>query len=442
MSRRTRALLASLLLAGLIALGLTLSGRGLPYAPLAAFLLPLVGVGLLLWQAHRLEQGLRRWQRYLDALQPDEIPPLPDAEMPHLGPALRRALRRSAEAHRAQSARLAQGEAVIRQMSDGILVVTPDGRIGDLNPMAERLFGVTAAQVRGRTLAQGLRHHRVVALWQSCRESRAEQRDLFEIPATKRFVQVVATPLDAEDTPQVLLLLQDLTQVRRLETIRRDFVANLSHELRTPLAALQALAETLQGGALEDTQAARRFLQRILDEVAALNRLVQDLLDLARLESGRLGLQLSPQAPAELLRQAAERAALAAQEAGVTLHIQAPEDLPPVLADRQRILQVLANLLDNAIRFTPPGGSITLGAAATGPVVRFWVQDTGIGIPPEHLPRIFERFYKVDAARQRRGTGLGLAIARHIVEAHQGRIGAESQVGQGSRFWFTLPEAR
>ncbi len=437
MGDRTRWPLAVLLTAtALTAAGIGLGPEAAPIALLSLFAV----VVWAIWRLARVDRALDRLKQRLETLHPgDPFPSLPP-ELSPLNQTLRRIWQRYEDTLQTQQARLAQGQAMVRRMGDGLILVASDGRITDLNPMAERLFGVTANQARGRTLAQGVQHHRLVALWRTCQESQSEQRDLFEIPYTGHLVQVIATPLDTSTPPQVMLLIQDLTRVHRLETIRRDFVANLSHELRTPLAALQALTETLQSGALEDPQAARRFLRRMAEEVAALTRLVQDLLDLTRLESGRLSLRLSPQSPQELLAQAAERAALAAQEAGVTLHLQPGEGLPPVLADRQRILQVLANLLDNAIRFTPPGGTITLGATATDHGVQFWVQDTGIGIPAEHLPRIFERFYKVDAARQRRGTGLGLAIAKHIVEAHQGRIGAESRVGQGSRFWFLLPK--
>ena len=429
-------------------LSLTVAGIGLGlqwWSRAGASAVALAGVTLSLgWLWQQTHQAQRRLRRYLAGLDPEgDLPPYPASPAPTADEAaVLRALRRYRQALRQKQAAYERLEAMLRQMRDGLVVVTPEGTVAWLNPAAARLFAVSPDEVLGRTLAQALRHHRLVDLWATCQRTGEEQHDTLELLPSRRFVQAIAFPLGAGQPAQVVLLFQDLTRLRHLETVRRDFVANLSHELRTPLAAIQALAETLQNGALNDPAMAERFLRRLNEEVAAMSRLVQDLLDLSRLESGRLSLEMSPQSPAEVLHLAAERMSLAAQEAGVTLRLEAPADLPPVLADRDRVLQVVTNLLDNALRFTPSGGQITLGASATDHEIRFWVQDTGPGIAPEHLPRLFERFYKVDPSRQRGGTGLGLAIAKHIVEGHGGQIGAESTPGQGSTFWFTLPRAR
>lgn len=402
--------------------------------------LSLLAGGLLTWREIRRWRAEAALAAYLNAWEDLTADPPPPPAHP-LGAAVARLWRRHSAAYRAEQAQHERLQAILHHLRDGLILLTPEGTVADLNLAAAALFAITPEQARGRTLMQALRHHRLAELWAACRRTGQEQHEALELPS-RRFVHCIAFPLGAEHPGQVALLVQDLTRVRHLETMRRDFIANLSHELRTPLAALQALAETLQAGALDDPQVASRFLQRMVDEVATLNRLVQDLLDLSRLERGQVPLQLEPIAPREALEAACDRFALAAERQGVTLTVQAPADLPPVLADRGRLQQVLGNLLDNALRFTPQGGHIILGAAAQGHEIRFWVQDSGPGIPPEHLPRVFERFYKVDPARQRRGTGLGLAIAKHIVEAHGGRIGVESQVGQGSTFWFTLPQAR
>jgi len=238
-----------------------------------------------------------------------------------------------------------------------------------------------------------------------------------------------------------LVILQDLTQVRRLETVRRDFVSNISHELRTPLASLKALVDTLRDGALEDPPAAQRFLDRMEVEVDALTQMVQELLELSRIESGQVPLQLQAVSIAEAVNIPAERLRPQAERAGLRLDVTLPADLPPVLADAERIQQVVTNLVHNAIKFTPPGGRVTVTAQAAGAEVIVTVQDTGVGIPAEDLPRIFERFYKADRARAGAGTGLGLAIARHIIQAHGGRIWAESAKGRGSNFYFALPTA-
>jgi two-component system phosphate regulon sensor histidine kinase PhoR len=227
-----------------------------------------------------------------------------------------------------------------------------------------------------------------------------------------------------------------------LETVRRDFVSNVSHELRTPLAALKALAETLEQGAIDDPPAAQRFLQRMDHEIDTLIQLVQELLELARIESGRVPVAKEAITPLDLTHEAVERMRLQAERAGLALSLELPEGLPAVLADRGRMEQVLVNLLHNAIKFTHPGGTIRVSAKQQGDWVIFAIHDSGIGIQPDDLARIFERFYKADPARSGGGTGLGLSIARHLVEAHNGRIWAESQPGMGSTFFFTLPVAK
>jgi len=238
---------------------------------------------------------------------------------------------------------------------------------------------------------------------------------------------------------------QDLTRVRKLETVRRDFISNVSHELRTPLASLKALTETLQDGALADPDAGSRFLGRISTEVDALTQMAQELLDLSRIESGQVELILAPLAPKSLITSAADRMKMQAERAGLKLSVKCEDDLQNVRADKSRLEQVLVNLIHNAVKFTKPGGDIVLeaGTALFGKSVsggvRFAVRDTGVGIPAENLSRIFERFYRVDKSRTGSGTGLGLSISKHIIEAHGGKIWAESEEGRGSVFYFEIP---
>jgi two-component system phosphate regulon sensor histidine kinase PhoR len=239
------------------------------------------------------------------------------------------------------------------------------------------------------------------------------------------------------------LVFQDLTRLRQLETVRRDFISNISHELRTPLAALKALTETLQDSALDDPPSARRFLAQIELEVDSLSQMVTELLELSRIESGRVPLHFIGKQPQDIAHAAVERLSLQAARAGLTISVDVSPDLPQVLVDPIRIEQVLVNLLHNAIKFTQQGGKVTVSARADDskmPVeqIIFSVIDTGAGISSIDLPRVFERFYKTDRARSGSGTGLGLAIARHLVEAHGGRIWVESQVGKGSTFFFSL----
>jgi two-component system, OmpR family, phosphate regulon sensor histidine kinase PhoR len=282
----------------------------------------------------------------------------------------------------------------------------------------------------------------LVDLFHKCQETQEQQSTTLELSGEHLFLQGIAIPLGKALPGSILLLFQDLTRLRRLEMVRRDFVSNVSHELRTPLASLKALVETLQEGALDDPPAAHRFLTRMDSEIDTLTQMVQELLELSRIESGKVPLQLKPIAPREMLIQAVERMSLQAERAGLTLRADCPADLPLVLADVDRMEQVLINLLHNAIKFTPPGGVITLNARQDNDTVVFSVKDTGVGIAQNDLERIFERFYKADRARSGGGTGLGLSISRHLVEAHAGRIWAESDPGKGSTFYFALPTAK
>ncbi|MFM8319899.1 MAG: ATP-binding protein [Chloroflexota bacterium] len=331
--------------------------------------------------------------------------------------------------------------AVLGEMSDGVIIVDGSGRIQLINQAVQAIFKIRETEAQGQTLIQALRQHQVVELWQACLLSGSAQSSMVEIPAQRLYLHTIATPLGEALPGSTLLLFQDLTRLRRLETVRQDFISNISHELRTPLASLKALTETLQEGALEDPPAARRFLERMLTEVDALTQMVEELLELSRIESGKVPLRLLPVAPEPLLQAAYERLRVQAERAGLSVSIDCPQDLPPVLADAQRLSQVIVNLLHNAIKFTPAGGQIRLQAEPAGEMVRFLVQDTGVGINPNDLPRIFERFFKADRARATGGTGLGLAIARHQVEAHGGRIWVESAAGQGSSFFFEIPNA-
>jgi two-component system phosphate regulon sensor histidine kinase PhoR len=213
----------------------------------------------------------------------------------------------------------------------------------------------------------------------------------------------------------------------------------VSHELRTPLASLKALVETLRDGALADPAAAPRFLAQMEMEVDALTQMVEELLELSRIESGRVPFRLAPTAVADLLLPAVDRLRAQAARAGLQVVVDVPSSLPAVMADAQRIQHVITNLMHNAIKFTPPGGQVSISAEAMANEVVVALSDTGVGIPSDALPRIFERFYKADRSRAGEGTGLGLSIAKHIVQGHGGRIWVESQEGRGSTFRFALP---
>jgi two-component system phosphate regulon sensor histidine kinase PhoR len=245
------------------------------------------------------------------------------------------------------------------------------------------------------------------------------------------------------------IVIEDLTELRRMERVRRDFIANISHELRTPLASVRLLAETLEDIIDTDRDRAQEFLEKIEAEIEYLSELVSELLELSRIESGLLPMNIEPVEAEQLVREVMARMLPLAQRHRVALLTEIESGSVYVTADGKQISRVLVNLVHNAIKFTPSGGVITIGTApqVEGQTQRFYVRDTGVGIRPEELPRVFERFYKTDRARSKIGfvgpggvgSGLGLAIARHVVEAHGGHISAESEVGQGSIFTFTLP---
>ena len=275
-------------------------------------------------------------------------------------------------------------------------------------------------------------------------DRRVKQHETF-VPGPDRILRFNIVPIldSSSATEFVVITVGDLTRLRHLETIRRDFVANVSHELRTPIASINLMVETLQNGGMDDPEASAHFLRRIEVETQSMNQLVEELLQLSRVESGRLS--LSPEAISlkEVVHGVFSRLALMASEKSVKLESDLQKKLPLVSADFMAIEQVLMNLIHNAIKFTlPKDGLVTVAARRRGPAVEVVIADNGIGMDPDEADRVFERFYKVDKGRNRgQGTGLGLAIARHLVELHGSRLRVVSEPGRGSRFTFSLPIA-
>jgi two-component system phosphate regulon sensor histidine kinase PhoR len=239
----------------------------------------------------------------------------------------------------------------------------------------------------------------------------------------------------------VLLTLHDLTRIRQVETTRKEFVTNVSHELRSPLTSIKAMVETLADGALEDPKVGRDFLGRIERDVNRMNAMVNDLLELSRLESGQISLNLAPFDIRALVEDVVADCQPRVANKRLAVQSRISADVPRVIGERDKIRQVLLNLLENAFKHTGSDGRIDVSAAMKGRFVEIAVADTGSGIALEHLPHVFERFYKVDRARRDGGTGLGLAIVKHIVQTHGGTVRAESELGVGSTFYFTLPRA-
>lgn len=418
----------------------------------AAFLMALVAVALAVVIAERTARPVRRLTAVarrmadgdLDArlyvTSRDEVGTLTQA-FNNMG----EQLRQQVVGLQTERERLAT---ILEHMADGVLITDASGRVQLLNPAASRMLNTSPAEALGASFAQVVRHYRIIEVWQQCRQTGEQQVAAIEVaPAGKEpaglFLQMVVTPLfdspPAVNAQSLLVIFQNLTPVRRLETVRRDFISNISHELRTPLASLKAVVETLRDGAVEDPPAAVRFLDLADRELDALTQMVEELLELSRIESGRVPLRLAPTAVAAVVAPVVERLRPQAERAELALTVNVPADLPLVLIDGPRVQQVLGNLLHNAIKFTPAGGTIAIDAREADGALLVRVTDDGVGIPAGDLPRIFERFYKADRARSGGGTGLGLAIARHIVQAHGGQIWARSKEGEGSRFYFTLP---
>lgn len=331
---------------------------------------------------------------------------------------------------------------VLDLMADGVLITDDEARVQLINPAAAELLEVREEDSLGHSFAQVVRYHQLIEVWQRCQESGEEQTETVEIGQQDLFLQIIVTPLGAGREGS-LVILQNLTPLRRLQVVRRDFISNISHELRTPLASLKALVETLRDVALDDPSAAQHFLDSAEREVDSLTQIVQELLELSRIESGKAPLRLEATPVSDVVAPAVERLSAQAERSGVSMEVDIPGTLPPVLADAGRVQQVVTNLVHNAIKFTPAPGTIRVSAELDSEtdMVVVTVRDTGVGIPEVDLQRIFERFYKADRARSGGGTGLGLAIARHLVEVHGGRIWVKSREGKGSTFRFSLPVA-
>lgn len=333
----------------------------------------------------------------------------------------------------------ARMEAMLAELDEGVVITDASGRILRLNRAAARMFGTTAEQAEGRPFVQVSRDHELSRLLEIALASTTMRATTIGTERGSLVLEASAQPVRGGGEYLGLLVLRDRTDLQRLEHVRREFVANVSHDLRTPLTSIKALVETLASGALDDPDVADDFLGRIDSEVDRLALLVDELLDLARLESGRIVLDMALYDPAAMLAGAVERLRPEAERNGVTLRLDPPPPLPAIRFDRPRLERVVLNLIHNAIKFTPSGGDIIVDAAMVDGKLKISVRDTGVGVAKDVLPRIFERFYKEDKTRSSGGTGLGLAIAKHIVQAHNGTIWAESDPGHGATFSFTVP---
>ena len=373
---------------------------------------------------------------------------------------LARSLNETAQ-HMEREIRLLSGErnrssAILRSMVEGVAVIDAQERFVFCNRAFSEILNVEALSSEGVPLIELVRNSELLSLIRKALQGEEGlQSDIAMGIVQPQSFSVTAAPVKALESGSAeksvlagkpsgaVVVLHDVTELRRLERVRQDFVANVSHEFKTPLTAIQGFAETLLGGALNDPKNNRRFLEIIREHAARLARLTDDLLKLARIEAGKLDVQFFPVSLMELIEGCAETALLKASRRHISFEIDVPPGLPTIRGDSILLHDVLQNLLDNAIQYTPPGGRIQVSVTPGEREAIVTVVDTGIGIPLAEQERIFERFYRVDAARSREagGTGLGLSIAKHIVEAHGGRLWVESAVGRGSNFSFSMPPA-
>jgi two-component system, OmpR family, phosphate regulon sensor histidine kinase PhoR len=338
--------------------------------------------------------------------------------------------------------------AILDGMVEGVIAVDGRDHVVLMNERARAICGLGAARAERKPFLEVIRNaelHRLLRASRAAGEGVVSRRELTLAGTVERTLQATAVPLRlAADEIGALMVLHDVTELRRLEQVRTEFVANVSHELRTPLTAIRGYLETLLGGALEEPAHARRFLDIAARHTERLGRLLDDLADLSNIELGRVTLRLEPTALGDTVESVLAIVRPRAEAAGVALAAAVPPDLPPVEADHDRLVQILLNLVDNAVKHTSPGGSVTVsGHAPDGGTVEIDVRDTGVGIPAADLPRITERFYRVDRARSRElgGTGLGLAIVKHLVMAHGGSLAITSEPGRGTTVRVTLPAA-
>lgn len=399
---------------------------------------------------HPIEKMTKVAQQITNMNYQSRVPAYNNDEVGQLG----QAINRMSESLQQQMARIQENErrlqGVMENMMSGIMMIDREERIMLLNPAAEYILGFSSQELLGKKYNEAKQQYEFTKLIQECIETQDPIRDemVFYYPA-ERILDIHLSPIAQEDEEWsgVLIVIHDITAVRRLERMRSEFVANVSHELKTPIAAVKGFAETLLAGALNDKETAVSFLQIIFDESERLNRLIGDILELSKIESKRIPMNFSPIYLPEFLERSLSVLRKEAEKKHIELSMLVDDDIY-IEADEDRLRQIIINLLSNGIAYTHDGGKVKvrvepLDMNADGDYerLRLIVSDTGMGIPKKDLPRIFERFYRVDKARSRSsgGTGLGLSIVKHLVELHKGTIRVDSEVGVGTRFTIELP---
>ena len=332
--------------------------------------------------------------------------------------------------------------AILGSMVEGVLVVNGAERVVFANQSFAEILGLKVPPQPGSGLVEVVRQTELIEAARKvlAGEPRVEA-EIVTGTLRQHFFAATVASVRAAETNGAVIVLHDITDLRKLERVRRDFVANVSHEFRTPLTAIQGFAETLLAGAMNDPQNRERFLGIIVEHSRRLARLTEDLLMLSKMDADRLELETRRIPVGPFVESCIETSTPRAKDKDLKLLVNLAERVPDIAGDRRRLTEVLQNLLDNAIQYTPAGGQIMVSAGPKNGEVIFTVSDTGIGIPQADQPRIFERFYRVDVARSREvgGTGLGLSIAKHLIENHGGKIWVDSEVGRGSQFHFSVP---
>jgi two-component system, OmpR family, phosphate regulon sensor histidine kinase PhoR len=390
-------------------------------------------------------QSIARWMAEGDFAQ--RVPIAGTDEIAELGRTLNLMAKRLSEKIQDLEGERTKVAAILDSMVEGVIAIDQRGRILLMNHAARGIFDLGREQVEGRPLPAIIRHKAILDLvvgGPQAATDAARRREIELGPPVDRILDAHASAMALAPSGRgTLLVLHDVTELRRLERVRTEFVANVSHELRTPLTSIRGYLETLLDGALDEPANARRFLDIAHTHAERLSRLVDDLLQLSDIETGKLVLKPAPLALYDVAADVVAFFEKQAAQKSLTLRNHVPLDLR-TQADWDRLTQILVNLVDNAVKYTPEQGQITLGASSGAKgLVNVWVADTGIGIPSTDLPRITERFYRVDKARSRElgGTGLGLAIVKHLVQAHGGELWLESELGKGTAVYFSLPEA-
>jgi two-component system phosphate regulon sensor histidine kinase PhoR len=434
--------------AGVLRLALPLSAVTDSYATLHRVMLVgglvalTVALGIGLFVAGRVTRPVVEMQAIARRMSDGDFTARAAVRSPDEIGTLGRALNAMAGRLREKIADLQQEQAKATAILDGMVegVIAVDGRDAILlmNERARAMFGLAGGRAEGKPFLEVIRNSDLHEAFRASRAAGATapvRRELALVSPVERRVQINAVPLPLGPEVGVVMVLHDVTELRRLEQVRTEFVANVSHELRTPLTAVHGYLETLLAGALEEPEHARRFLEIVFRHTERLGRLLNDLTDLSNIELGKISLKLEPVAADDVVDSVLAIIRGKAAAGRVTLEAALAPGLPPVVADRDRLAQILINLVDNAVKYTPSGGRVIVqGRRLADGRIEIAVADTGVGIPRADLPRLTERFYRVDKARSRElgGTGLGLAIVKHLVLAHGGELTIESEQGQGT----------